>query len=104
MTACCGESATARLSRPALAEPRQEQHAEREERRAGGGEHGKSDTRRTGGLPDERAGDEERERRDGDEVPVDVDERVQEERGQDERERELVPAAAEAAAQERSAH
>ena len=51
---------------------------------------------------DERTGDEERERRDGHEVPVDVDERVQEVRGQDERERKLVPTAAEAAAQERS--
>ena len=42
----------------------------------------------------ERPGSDERGRRDRSEVPVDVDERVHEERGQQQRERELVPARA----------
>ena len=46
---------------------------------------------------DERARDEEGERGDGDEVPVDVDQRMQEVGRQNERERELVPAATQAA-------
>ena len=60
-------------------------------------------TRPHRGTADERARSDERGRRDRSEVPVDVDERVHEERGQQQRERELVPAAMHRAAQQHEA-
>jgi len=66
------------LSRPAVAEPRQQQRAEGGERRTRGSQDREPrDTPLTDGSPGERARDEERRPRDGHVVPVDVHERVQ---------------------------
>ena len=86
-------ASASRLARPALAEPRQQQRRRtRAARRPAPASSANAETGRSGRPAGERARDEERRRRDGDEVPVDVDERVHEVGGQEERERELVPA------------
>src|SRR5581483_7643830 len=89
-----------RVERPPRAEPREEQRPEREKGTARGRERRERRWTQRRRPPGERAGGEERRHRDGGEVPVDVDERVQQVCGQEERECELRAAPPQAAAQE----